>query len=70
MVATKYSLKHSIEKVEELSMSVIVSLGEGGEFETEFGLNVLKSFLFRILFSRFPHLRMRISLWSIGGEVD
>ena len=31
MVATKYSLKHSIEKVEEFSMSVSVSLGEGCE---------------------------------------
>ena len=56
MVATRDSLKPSMEKVEELGMALSVSQRERGEFETEYGLNDMKSFLFGNIVFYFPSL--------------
>lgn len=47
MVTTRDSLKHSMEKVEELNKTVRVSQGERVDFEAEYGLTDTKSSLFR-----------------------
>jgi len=54
MVATRDSLKHSMEKVEQLSMNVNVSEREKAEFEEEAGMSDIKTNLFRNIVFYFP----------------